>query len=345
MAFLPYDQNIAYYPQRKPEDMSGYAPTMNTPVQAVDGTASGGQANVPLWMQPWTGSAYAASAPAAYTGGGVGWNDITAPAGYGGTFDYRAETFNAPTGLTYLNDPGYQARMKMGTDALEASAAARGTLLTGGTAKALAQFGQDYGSNEFQNVYNRALGTYQANEGNRYNAAALNQGGRLQAHGIDSGHQMQAAMTNAQGQLSAAQANQANAQFGYNAGLGAYDRRYQAYRDDQAAAFDRPFSLAQLGYNAASNASGQYGNYATGGAARQGDYWTQGANATAAGQVASGNAWGGALGSIGNNVAGMYLASQYGSNPSQTARAPYTPSAPPATTASGFRVPNYSQYW
>jgi hypothetical protein len=81
--------------------------------------------------------------------------------------------FQAPTGLTEQNDPGYQARLALGTQALDRSAAASGNALGGGQLKALTQFGQDYGSNEYQNVYNRALGTYQTNFGNLQGLANL----------------------------------------------------------------------------------------------------------------------------------------------------------------------------
>src|SRR5579871_613418 len=58
-------------------------------------------------------------------------------------------TFSAPTGLTEQNDPGYQARLQLGTEAIQKSAAARGSVVTGGTAKALDTYGQDYASNEY----------------------------------------------------------------------------------------------------------------------------------------------------------------------------------------------------
>jgi hypothetical protein len=85
--------------------------------------------------------------------------------GFGSLTQGYGQTFQAPTGLTEQNDPGYQARMQLGTDAIQRSAAARGGVLTGGTAKALDQFGQDYGSNEYGNVYNRALNTFGTNYG------------------------------------------------------------------------------------------------------------------------------------------------------------------------------------
>jgi hypothetical protein len=77
-------------------------------------------------------------------------------------------SFTAPTGLDMQNDPGFMERLKLGTDAIQKSAAARGSVLTGGTAKALDTFGQDYASNEYGKVYDRALHGYQTHY-NAYN--------------------------------------------------------------------------------------------------------------------------------------------------------------------------------
>ena len=60
-------------------------------------------------------------------------------------------------------DPGYAFRLSEGTKALERSAAARGGLLSGGTGKALTRFGQDLGSQEYTNAFNR----YQTNRAAR----------------------------------------------------------------------------------------------------------------------------------------------------------------------------------
>lgn len=65
------------------------------------------------------------------------------------------EAFQNPS-LNDTTDPGYAARLKLGTDAIERSAAARGGLLSGGTAKALSDYGQNFASQEYQNVYDRA---------------------------------------------------------------------------------------------------------------------------------------------------------------------------------------------
>lgn len=62
-------------------------------------------------------------------------------------------------------DPGYAFRLSEGQKALERSAAARGGLLSGATGKALARFGQEMGSQEYTNAFNR----YQAERQARLN--------------------------------------------------------------------------------------------------------------------------------------------------------------------------------
>jgi len=55
--------------------------------------------------------------------------------------------------------------MQMGADAIQSSAAAKGSILGGGTLKALERYGQDYGSNEFGNVFSRGMQTAAYNTG------------------------------------------------------------------------------------------------------------------------------------------------------------------------------------
>lgn len=52
-------------------------------------------------------------------------------------------------------DPGYGFRLSEGQKALERSAAARGGLISGGTLKAAQRYGQDMGSQEYTNAFNR----------------------------------------------------------------------------------------------------------------------------------------------------------------------------------------------
>lgn len=65
-------------------------------------------------------------------------------------------------------DPGYAFRMAEGQKALERSAAAKGGLMSGAAGKAMARYGQDMASQEYQNAYNR----YNTNQTNLYNRLA-----------------------------------------------------------------------------------------------------------------------------------------------------------------------------
>lgn len=52
-------------------------------------------------------------------------------------------------------DPGYAFRLSEGQKALDRSAAARGGLISGAALKAATRYGQDMGSQEYQNAFNR----------------------------------------------------------------------------------------------------------------------------------------------------------------------------------------------
>jgi hypothetical protein len=85
----------------------------------------------------------------------LGLSGNTGAQGYGSAArDFSMSDFQA--------DPGYAFRLSEGTKALERSAAARGGLLSGGTGKALQRFGQELGSQEYTNAFNR----YQTNRAN-----------------------------------------------------------------------------------------------------------------------------------------------------------------------------------
>jgi len=60
----------------------------------------------------------------------------------------------------YQADPGYAFRLAEGQKALDRQAAARGGLISGGALKAAQRYGQEMGSQEYQNAYNRALAGY-----------------------------------------------------------------------------------------------------------------------------------------------------------------------------------------
>lgn len=73
---------------------------------------------------------------------------------------FRAPTFRAPTLEEAQNEPGYAFSLDQGRRAMESSAAARGTLNTGGTLKGIVEYGQRLGQQNYQNVFNRALSAF-----------------------------------------------------------------------------------------------------------------------------------------------------------------------------------------
>lgn len=58
-------------------------------------------------------------------------------------------------GYNFQTDPGYNFRIGEGMRVLERGAAARGGVLSGGFGRKAIRYGQNYASNEYQNVYNR----------------------------------------------------------------------------------------------------------------------------------------------------------------------------------------------
>lgn len=137
-------------------------------------------------------------------------------------------TLAAPTPTPYGDfvapDPNatskaMQFRAAEGQKAIERSAAARGTLLNGGTLKALEDFRQGLASTEYGNDFNRALSVYDTNRATNqqnFGQSLASFGGNLNAFGAN---------TNAAldwGRL------------GLDSTLAGYDRGYQASRDAMA---------------------------------------------------------------------------------------------------------------
>lgn len=73
--------------------------------------------------------------------------------------------YELPDAFTYTKDqfqqdPGYAFRLQEGMKTLDRQAAARGGLISGNALRAAQRYGQDMGSQEYQNAYNRALTEY-----------------------------------------------------------------------------------------------------------------------------------------------------------------------------------------
>ncbi|WP_395350053.1 hypothetical protein [Variovorax sp. UC122_21] len=78
------------------------------------------------------------------------------------------------TGEDLYNDPSYLFRLQQGQKALDRQGAAAGRFLSGSQLQASSNYNQGAASQEFQNAYQRALGTFSTNEGNRFNAYQAN---------------------------------------------------------------------------------------------------------------------------------------------------------------------------
>ena len=101
-------------------------------------------------------------------------------AGYNALAEMQRTAGNVPGAFKfgagdYQADPGYAFRLSEGQKALDRQAAARGGLISGGALKAATRYGQDMGSQEFGNAFNRALTSYNtgvASENQLYNRQA-----------------------------------------------------------------------------------------------------------------------------------------------------------------------------
>jgi len=138
-----------------------------------------------------------------------------------------------PFGLDQFQaDPGYAFRLSEGQKALERSAAARGGLISGGALKAATRFGQEMGSQEYTNAFNRYQAERQARLGplqsltgmGQSTAQQLGAAGAQNASAIG-GYGMAGANATAEGYMGAANARASGYMGAYNAlnsGLSSY---------------------------------------------------------------------------------------------------------------------------
>lgn len=203
--------NIVNMPQGTPQ---GFDPSMFNRLRPTTVGADGGSGFDPNGPNfdlggggtPSSSPLFAPSAQGPFVGDTGGVENILSPGETSGQlqpFTNWSEKFQAPTDVTEQNDPGFQFRLKQGQDALERSAAARGNLLTGGTAKAIDQYSQDYASNEYSNVYNRALTEFQQryNIFNQNQATQFNRLAALSGYGQTAAGQLSSAGGTAAGQV------------------------------------------------------------------------------------------------------------------------------------------------
>lgn len=104
---------------------------------------------------------------------GSGYTTLARPSWLTGP--YVPGTFTAPTAEELYQDPGYKARLEASQLGFERGAAARGSILSGGSRIALGRRMQTEAANEYQNLYGRRFGEFGAREGLNFNARQLNE--------------------------------------------------------------------------------------------------------------------------------------------------------------------------
>lgn len=174
------------------------------------------------------------------------------------------------------NEPGYQFQLQQGNKALQASAAARGALQSGGNLKAMSNYNQGLAGTSFQNAYNRALTTFQTNRSNTMQ-------GLNTLIGV--------------GQNANSQALQAGEFYG-----GTQSQNNEFYGGQMS---NNDMLSAQLKANYGMQGAEYQGDTGLKAAQIAGNALTGGANAQAAGTVGSANAWNSAIGGV-TNAAQLY---------------------------------------
>jgi hypothetical protein len=289
---------------------------LNTGLDKATGAITGGVTGANQLLGGVLGQQLGQLSPYLQAGGqGVGQlAQFLAPGGQG------LKPFTADMMSQY--DPGYQFRLDQGQKALEHGAAARGGVLGGAQQKALTRYGQDYGSNEYQNAWSRYMAGQQQQYGMLSGLAGLGlnatgqAGNALGNYGARAGGNL---MTG--GQL-LGQANLGTAQELGQANLGVGSQ------------------LAQTAMQ-----GNQYvGNIGLQGAELAGNAYMGGALGGASGQIAAGNAWaqglGNAAGILGGGLLNNYWNQQSPNLPIDTtvATSP-APSLNPGYVPGGVQLP------
>lgn len=186
---------------------SNNPPRTTTPPPASGGYPGGGgyapgQSSFPMFEpsmaftppDPFTYAEYEAAQPFSYAD-----YEAAQPFSYA---DYEApqpfayEAFEAPTGTSMLSDPSYQFRLQEGQRALENSAAAKGLTRTGAQMKGLQDYSQQFASQEYGNLYNRAQQQYGQNRENATQQYAMNEANRKGTYQQNLGLAQSTAATN-----------------------------------------------------------------------------------------------------------------------------------------------------
>ena len=169
------------------------------------------------------------------------------------------QDFNPATASTM--DPGYAFRFNEGMKALNANAAARGGLISGNALRAATGYGQELGSQEYTNAFNR----YQINRANKLDplkflsgqgqAAAAGQAANIGAGATNTAN----LMTGAANAIAAGQVGSANA---YTNAIGQgisqynYNNMLNRFAPQQTTPSSTPYYSPYAGYDSSGGGGG-----------------------------------------------------------------------------------------
>lgn len=151
--------------------------------------------------------------------------------------------FKAPTAEEAMAEPGTQFELAEGQKGIERSAAAGGTLLTGGTLKDLAKYRQGVAAQRYGDVYGRRAGEYQQRVG-EFEAGKAH---GLAAYGANLGAKQAAYGSRRDVNQEAYQRGRDIWQTGYGKARQEFDLARDVFERNQEKKFNRLRSLAELG--------------------------------------------------------------------------------------------------
>lgn len=204
------------------------SPALPGATPAISGANYAMPSATPGWMpQMYSGPQapnagdYRFNAPATVNPAQYAWNPQAA-------LDPSQYAFSAPNGQELLaRDPGYQFRQEEARKALEASALARGTGMSGATLQALQARSQDLASQEYGQAYGRALGENQLRYGRGLTQSQEDYQRQLLANQLGYGRATE------------------QQQLGYQQGLGANQFHWQSALQGQQNAFNQGLTAQQ----------------------------------------------------------------------------------------------------
>lgn len=220
-SYQPYQSGGSFTPPSTTAGTFDYsaAPSLTQlgqPTPYTPQSISAQQITQPNAVTAGTVTAAQSAAPGAISG-----SQVQGPQALNATQLQDAPGYQGLTAAQLAADPSYQFRLSQGLGALQNSAAAKGTLLTGGFAKGLNDYAAQSASQEYGAADARARQTYNDTYNQNANTVGQNNAANAQAYGLTNQYQQQAALANQANNFNVQNANVNNATQNnqFNAGL------------------------------------------------------------------------------------------------------------------------------